>query len=114
MPHASGTVRDRSNPLADHVRLPLNRTEYAFLVSSTFASGAGFVYWVLAGGLYPADIVRQNSATIVAMSMLAGIATLFLDGTLARFVPRAGPATRRLFFLANSVTAIAAVLGGEL
>ena len=114
MPHASGTVRDWSNPLADHVRLPLNRTESALIVSSTFASGAGFVYWVLAGGLYPAEIVGQNWATIVAMSMLAGIATLFLDGTLARFVPRAGPATRRLFFLANSVTTIAAVLGGEL
>jgi O-antigen/teichoic acid export membrane protein len=110
MPHASGIVRDWSSRAVDHVRHPLNRTGYALILSSTFASGVGFLYWVLAARLYPADIVGKNSAAIAAMSMLAGIAILFLDGTLVRFIPRAGQETRRLVYVAYSVTAVAAVL----
>jgi O-antigen/teichoic acid export membrane protein len=110
MPHASGKVRDWYHSLADHVRQPLNRTGYALIISSTFASAVGFVYWILAARLYPTDIVGKNASAIAAMTMLAGIATLFLDGTLVRFVPRAGPATRRLVCVAYSVTATAGVL----
>jgi hypothetical protein len=60
MPHASCIVRDWSSRVADHVRQPLNRTGYALIVSSTFVSAVGFVYWLLAARLYPADIVGKT------------------------------------------------------
>src|SRR5262245_47189735 len=88
----------------------MNRTGYALIVSTTFSSAVGFGFWLLAARLYPVDVVGRNAAAIAAMTMLAGLAILFLDGTMVRFIPRAGPSTRRLVVAAYAVTAIVATV----
>ena len=111
MPHnPTPMARNSAARLLDHLRHPLNRTGYALTISSTVASGIGFAYWLLAARLYPTEVVGRNAAAIAAMSMLAGLATFFLDGTLVRFIPRAGPSTARFVGVAYLITATTAAI----
>lgn len=79
----------------DHLRNPLYRNSYALTLSSGVNSALGFVYWMYAARYYPTEIVGTSTATITAMTFISGLSALYMDGTLARFVPVAGKATGR-------------------
>ncbi len=92
------------------MRNPLYRNGYALTASSAIGSVVGVGYWLLAARRYPVDVVGTNSAMIAAMTFLAGLAGLYMDGTLVRFVPRAGVATARLVGFTYFAIMIVAVL----
>jgi O-antigen/teichoic acid export membrane protein len=112
---AVGAARSRLDSLAggrvaSHLRLPLYRNGYALTISAGLTSVVGFVYWLVAARFYTADVVGTNSAAIAAMTFLAGLSGLYLDGALVRFIPRAGAATVRLVGFAYGVTMLVAAI----
>src|SRR3954454_8029687 len=62
------------------------------MLSGGASAGLGVVYWALATRSYPPEIVGRSSTAIAALGFLTGLATLYLDGSLFRFLPRAGAA----------------------
>ena len=82
--------------LIEHLRNPLYFNGYFLTLSSVTTSLLGFAYWVFAARFYSADIVGKNSSAINAMLFLSGLAGLYLDGMMMRFLPRAGKKTPRL------------------
>jgi O-antigen/teichoic acid export membrane protein len=105
---------DYINRFIVHLRTPLYRNGYALLVNMVGTSVLGFVYWVLAARYYTTQAVGINSATIAAMTFLAGIARLYLEGTLVRFLPRAGQTAPRLIRSAYLVSILAATIVGAI
>ncbi len=97
-----------------HLRTPLYRNGYALTISAGLTSAVGFVYWLVAARFYTTDVVGTNSAAIAAMTFLAGLAGLYLDGALVRFIPRAGATTVRLVGLAYGVTILVAAIASSL
>jgi O-antigen/teichoic acid export membrane protein len=96
MGNARSWVRSTAGAqVLSHLRNPLFRSGYALTISAAITSLIGFVYWFLAARFYSADVVGTNSAAISALIFLAGLAGLYLDGTLVRFIPRAGVETAR-------------------
>jgi O-antigen/teichoic acid export membrane protein len=91
------------------LRDPLYRNGYALVASSAITSVLGLVFWLVAARRFTAEVIGISSATISAMLLLANLGQLNLVNALNRFVPRAGPATRRV--VAGSYAA-AVVLGG--
>jgi O-antigen/teichoic acid export membrane protein len=105
---------DYINRFIVHLRTPLYWNGYALLVNSVGTSVFGFVYWVFAARFYTTHSVGINSAMIAAMTFLAGIARLYLDGTLLRFLPRAGQRSARLITSSYLVSGLAAILVGAI
>jgi O-antigen/teichoic acid export membrane protein len=62
---------------------------YLMLNSGVFAL-TGFVFWIAAAKLYPAEAVGLSSAAISAIGLLAVLSTLGLDYGLIRFLPGSG------------------------
>jgi O-antigen/teichoic acid export membrane protein len=96
--------------ILSNVRNPLYRNGYALTASSAIVSLVGVAYWLLAARHYPVAVVGTNSAAIAVMTFLSGLAGLYMDGTLVRFIPRAGVATVRLVGLVYFVITIVAAL----
>ena len=105
---------DYINRLIAHLRTPLYQNGYALLINSAGISVLGILYWMIAARYYTTEAVGINSATIAAMTFLAGIARLYLDGTLLRFLPRAGQTAARLISSAYLVTSLAATIVGAI
>jgi O-antigen/teichoic acid export membrane protein len=94
-----------------HLQIPLFRNGYALTASTAITSLVGFGYWLVAARFYPVETVGTNSAAITVMTVLTNIAGFYLDGTLVRFIPRAGSATVRLVGFAYGISlTIAAVV----
>jgi O-antigen/teichoic acid export membrane protein len=91
--------------LMAHVRIPLFRNAYALMFSSMTTSALGLLYWLLAARYYSTEAVGINSAAIAGLMFLSGVAGLYLDGALVRFIPRAGPATGRFIVYAYAISA---------
>ncbi len=81
--------------VSEHLRAPLFRNGYALAASSAVTSSIGVVYWILATHFYTAEVVGLNSAIISLMMFLGGLAQLNLMTAHIRFIPNAGPNTRR-------------------
>lgn len=96
--------------LITHLRTPLYRNAYALMVSAIMSSGLGMLYWFLAARFYATDVVGLNSATIAATMFLGGVAGLYLDGALIRFLPEADESSHLLIQVAYLVSAAAAIL----
>ena len=79
--------------LSTHIRTPLYRNAYAWLLSTGISSGLGIVYWVLAARLYAAEAVGLNAAIVSTMILLSGLSLLDLKSALVRFIPNAGRRT---------------------
>ena len=97
----------------DHARVPLYRSAYALTASSIGSAGLGVVFWAIAARTYPEDLVGLSTAAVASLLFVTGLAGLYLDGVLYRFLPRAGEATRRLLlwtFVASVVAAVAATI----
>ncbi len=96
--------------LRSHVGVPLYRNAYALMLSGGAAAVLGLVYWTLASRSYSPSVVGTSSSAIAALMFLTGVASLFLDGSLIRFVPRAGPTTAKLVVSTYLVTICTAVV----
>jgi O-antigen/teichoic acid export membrane protein/GT2 family glycosyltransferase len=90
------------------------RSGQLLVVSAALAAVTGFVYWVVAARLYPAEDVGRNLAAISALKLIAGIAQLNVATALLRFVPYSGAASRRVvgrgYLLAGAMTAAVAAV----
>lgn len=86
--------------LTEHVRTPLHRDAYALVLSSAATAVAGLVYWIVAANAYRPHALGVNAALISSMMFLAGISSLDLPNIVVRFLPEAGPRTRRLIVYA--------------
>jgi O-antigen/teichoic acid export membrane protein len=93
-----------------HVRDPLYRTTYALTVSVVGSAALGTLFWALASRLYDPAVVGVSGAAVAALGFVTGVAGLYLDGALLRFVPRAGDATGRLIGAASVITAFTAAI----
>lgn len=89
--------------LTAHVRTPLFGNAYALILSGAATSALGILYWTLAARLFNAADVGVNAAAISAMTFISYLAQLNMGGVLSRFIPTAGPATRRLILIAYLV-----------
>lgn len=89
---------------------PLFRNAYALLANALGTAALGFAYWVLAARLYSPTFVGASSALIASLLLASTVAQLNLGGALARFLPRAGPASSRLVFAAYGVCGTLAVV----
>ena len=90
------------------------RSGQLLVVSAALAAVTGFVYWVVAARLYPAEDVGRNLAAISALKLIAGVAQLNVAAALLRFVPYSGAASRRVvgrgYLLAAVTTAVVAAV----
>lgn len=83
----------------------------AALMTSTVTSAAlTFGFWVVAARWFPAGTVGLVSAMASAMALLAALAQLNLVSLFARFLPRAGPATRRLILSGYGASAAMSIV----
>ena len=100
--------------LRSHASVPLYRNAYALMLSSGATSALGLLYWVLASRSYSPSVVGYSSSAIAALMFVTGLASLYLDGSLVRFIPRAGPLTPRLvlssYAVAVSVSVVVSVV----
>jgi O-antigen/teichoic acid export membrane protein len=97
--------------LRAHAGIPLFREGYALIASSAITSVFGLAYWIVAARAYSPHIVGLNSAGISAMLFLSGLAQLNLSSALIRFLPVAGPKSRKLIAIGYIVpTCVASVV----
>lgn len=83
-------------------------------ISSLVASGLGAGYWMFVTRWYDPEDVGRGYSAVSAMMFLAGLGQLNLANTLIRFVPSAGPRTRRLvvrIYLAAVVVSLILAIG---
>ena len=90
----------------------VHRDGLALVLSSGLTSAVGLLYWVLAARLFAPTVVGVNSVALSTMMLLGGLAHLNLTQALLRFVPVAGPRTRRLVLTCYGVAATLAALVG--
>jgi O-antigen/teichoic acid export membrane protein len=90
----------------------VHRDGLALVLSSGLTSAVGLLYWVLAARLFAPTVVGVNSVALSTMMLLGGLAHLNLTQALLRFVPVAGPRTRRLVLTCYGVVATLAALVG--
>ena len=90
----------------------VHRDGLALVLSSGLTSAVGLLYWVLAARLFTPTEVGINSVALSTMMLLGGLAHLNLTQALLRFVPVAGPRTRRLVVSCYGVAATVAALVG--
>jgi O-antigen/teichoic acid export membrane protein len=91
------------------LRTPLYRDALALLLNSGVTSLIGVAYWTLAARLTSPEVIGVNAALISAMTALAGISHLGLEGALGGFLPRAGAATGALVKRAYVMATVLAV-----
>jgi O-antigen/teichoic acid export membrane protein len=112
----SPTVPERRTQFATrlqaHARTPLLRNAYALILSAGLTSVLGLLYWMLAARRFPPEVVGLNSALISAMLLVAGVAQLGLVSVMTRYLPQAGPSSRRLVLAGYGFTLAAAAIGG--
>ena len=92
---------------------PLAGTSLALLVNTAGTGVLGFLYWIVAARLFPAPAVGLAGAIVAACTLLSGVGQLNLSGMLMRFLPVAGPHSRRLvrltYLTAAGATGLVAV-----
>jgi O-antigen/teichoic acid export membrane protein len=93
-----------------HLRTPLYRNAYAWLVSTGLSSGLGILYWVLAARLYSPEVVGFSAALVSSMIFIAGVSQLNLMSALVRFIPNAGRHTTRLTAGAYGISIVLALI----
>jgi O-antigen/teichoic acid export membrane protein len=100
--------------LRSHLRVPLYRNAYTLMISGVGTAVVGLLFWAVASRMFPPNVVGTSTAAIAALTFLTGVAGLYLDGALYRFLPRSGDTTRRLVAWSTFVTVVAAAVGSGL
>lgn len=70
-----------------HLSDPLFKNAYFLMLSSMTSAGSGFLFWLIAARLYPAEEVGLASALISAMGLISMLSLLGFDISLVRFLP---------------------------
>ena len=96
--------------LINHLREPMRRSAYALIAGTGVTSLLGLLFWALAAHWLSPATVGIGAALVSALTLLANISTLGLRNGLVRFLPEAGPATRRLVASSYAVCAAAAMV----
>ncbi len=87
----------------------LFRNSLYLMASSAVTAVVGFLFWMLAARLYPAEDVGIASAVISAMMLIALLATLGLDYGIVRFLPGAGRDKNDTINTCLTLTGLAAI-----
>lgn len=95
--------------LVQHLREPMRRSAYALVAGTVVTSLLGLLFWALAARWLPAATVGIGAALVSLLTLLANMSTLGLRNGLVRFLPEAGPATRRLVARSYVLCAAAAI-----
>jgi O-antigen/teichoic acid export membrane protein len=110
---SSTTTPARPRPgaaLLKHLREPMRRSAYALIAGTGVTSLLGLLFWALAARWLTPAMVGIGAALVSALHLLANISTLGLRNGLVRFLPEAGPNTRRLVGSSYAVCAAAAMI----
>jgi O-antigen/teichoic acid export membrane protein len=92
----------------------MHRATYHLLTNAVFSSALGFLYWLVAARVFPAEVVGRAGALVSAMALFALIGQLNLSGALMRFLPVAGERRKKLVVGTYSVAVAVAVLSAVL
>jgi len=95
--------------IREHLRNPLNVNVYALTANTIISSLFGIGYWILAARYYSAQQLGVGAAMVSTMTFLSNLAQLNLNGTLARFLPAAGPRGSRLVRYAYGTSCLVAI-----
>src|SRR5215210_690313 len=95
--------------LLQHLRDPMRRSAYALIAGTGVTSLLGLLFWALAAHWLSPAMVGIGASLVSALTLLANISTLGLRNGLVRFLPEAGPATRRLVASSYALCAAAAM-----
>ncbi len=76
------------------LRSLLYRNAVYIMLANLAMAGTGFLFWIVAARLYPAQSLGEAAAAVSAMTLLALLTTLGLDVAIVRFLPEAGEAAR--------------------
>lgn len=106
----SATGRSLVAQAVAHLRTPLYRNAYAWMVSTGATAVLGILYWILAAKFYSEEAVGWNAAAISALMLLSGVSQLNLMSALVRFIPGAGRSTGRLVGYSYLISLLAALL----
>jgi O-antigen/teichoic acid export membrane protein len=105
--HGLGIVERARRELVD----PLMRSAYSLMLNSVATALFGLIFWVVAARLRDSRQVGQDSALIASMMTLSSIFQLNLANTITRFLPQAGPRTKRWVLGAYAIAVVATVTG---
>lgn len=98
--------------LSGHIADSLYRTGYFLIVGTGVTAILGVAFWALAARAYPAEAVGLNAAAISAATLVSGVCSLGLNAVLVRYLPVAGPSTRRLVLTSYGITVALSLLVG--
>jgi len=70
-----------------HLRDPLFKNSIFIMLTSVSGAGFGFIFWMLAAKLYPAENVGIATALISSMALLVLLSRFGLDFSIIRFFP---------------------------
>lgn len=84
----SGTLRPWSpRALTEQLRLPLFRNAAYLWLNTIVVAASGFVFWMAAARLYPADAVGYGASAIAALTLIGRFSHLGLGIGVIRFLP---------------------------
>jgi len=95
-----------------HLRDPLLKNSIFIMLTAITSAGFGFIFWMLAAKLYPAEDVGIATALISSMMLLVLLSRFGLDFSIIRFFP--GADKSRIFSTSALITTIFAVIFGAI
>ena len=95
-----------------HISDPLFKNFILMMLASITTAGFGFIFWMLAAKLYPAEDVGIATALISSITLLALLSRFGLDFSIVRFFP--GNDKSRIFSTSALITTAFAVLFGAI
>jgi O-antigen/teichoic acid export membrane protein len=98
--------------LARDASEPLLRSAYSLMLNVVLNSALGFIFWIAAARLFPANVVGRDSALIAAMLTLSTICQLNMSSGILRFLPIVKLDPTRAVMGAYALTGAATTLFG--
>ncbi|MEA1998343.1 MAG: polymerase [Euryarchaeota archaeon] len=80
-------IPDTRAELVHQLHDPLLKNSIFIMLTSISSAGFGFIFWMLAAKLYPADDVGIATALISSMSLIVLLSGFGLDSSIIRFSP---------------------------
>ncbi len=91
---------------------PLYRAASALSVSALINGGLGFVFWLLAARLHPAEEVGRGAVAVSALMLVSALGFTGPFAAMIRFMPTAGTGARRLVQVAYLAAVLVALVSG--
>lgn len=90
-------------------QVPLYRSSYSLILTTSANAALGIAFWVAAARLYPAGVVGLGAGGVSSLQLVATIGWVGLRYTIMRYVPTAGYQGLRLIALVYAVGAVMAL-----